>query len=465
MSAQAQARDAWLSGSASAAETASLDPDDAETVADLRLAIALHAAAPERGPASWAACERALARIGPTAASMAADRALPRRRLLRRPVVLAAAALLLAAFGLVLWSVSGGGQATPAAPLAADLVAVRGTVQCGDRPATAGMHWSPGSILRCADGAEAELRFADGSTLALLGATLRRDDAGTLFLAEGLLRAEVHPREAQRAPFAIGTPLGQATVLGTLYDLRAASDAVHLRVHRGRVAFANDEGRVLVTADRQLAIAADGSLHETDLPSLDPRFGGRFRVAAADRYATGAFLLDDQRRDEELPVRQAASGAALVDRGVREDVVTTPAESARILPDASGSARVRLCVEPQGAERLRLRCRFRLVQLRSHARYEVRAGKRWSPPEPPEGLVLLRRDLDIDDEEWHGLTIDSLVVGRTRSGLPIRETLIRLDGRPVVHDWHADLGGVLAIHSVGNPIELGDLVIAGGEPR
>jgi len=99
----------------------------------------------------------------------------------------------------------------------------------------------------------AEVRYGDGSRVVLLERSevrLRDDGRARLELREGGLRCDVTPQPAGR-PFAISTPHGEATVLGTSFDLEATSEETRL---------ATRSGRVRLSAERQSVEVGPGEL-------------------------------------------------------------------------------------------------------------------------------------------------------------------------------------------------------------
>jgi endo-1,4-beta-xylanase len=100
----------------------------------------------------------------------------------------------------------------------------------------------------------AELRFADGSTVALAGdssVVVQPEGTERLHLERGSLTAEVKP-QPQGSSFAIGTSHGRATVLGTRFTLAVTRNATHLQVEHGRVllARAGSDGLVIAAGER-----------------------------------------------------------------------------------------------------------------------------------------------------------------------------------------------------------------------
>jgi ferric-dicitrate binding protein FerR (iron transport regulator) len=94
--------------------------------------------------------------------------------------------------------------------------------------------------------ASTELRYGDGSRVVLLERSeirLRDDGRARMDLREGTLRCDVTPQVPGR-PFAISTPHGEATVLGTSFELVAGSDETRLLTRSGRVRL-NSEGQTI----------------------------------------------------------------------------------------------------------------------------------------------------------------------------------------------------------------------------
>ncbi len=452
------AREAWLDGHPDTADRQALDADchDPAVLADLRLSLALRAAAPGRAARTWRGLEQALDAAGPSRGLRAVARR-QRQRSRRSIFALAIAATLGAAIGLTWWA----DTSPPSAGAPPRLTMVRGSVTCAGRVMDAGAIWPPDTSLRCGAGAEVAIRFTDDTRLYLLGATLTRRESDRLALERGYLHALVTTRP-DRPPLTITTPHGNARILGTALTMRSDVEGSRCTVYHGSVAFTPEPGAPAVDLreGRWVHHATDGTLTRGAVPARDGRYGGSFDVSAAARYAEGTFLLDQDRRDQTLPLRQRTTGTGLVDDPDRDDVSFDPNGAMRVDPDHHGEARARLCIDPRGARRLRLRCRFRLVRDRTRTDYEVSAGPLFSPDPSPPGLTARRCDIDLNDEAWHELTIDYLQVGRDDDGVPIRETLIRLDGRVHVHRWTRSHGAILDLQSTGNPLMVSEVSVA-----
>jgi ferric-dicitrate binding protein FerR (iron transport regulator) len=152
----------------------------------------------------------------------------------RQAVPLAAAALvpLLAVPAWLLWPRP---LPCPSAMLIASVATV--TAPAG-RPADPGRALLPGETV-AVRGGRAELRWQDGSSLALEdGTELRLDDAGDgsrrVALVRGRLRAEVAPQPAGR-PLRLAAAQGEVRVLGTRFAVECDPDTLRVAVEQGRV--------------------------------------------------------------------------------------------------------------------------------------------------------------------------------------------------------------------------------------
>ncbi|MFW5752478.1 MAG: FecR domain-containing protein [Planctomycetota bacterium] len=461
----ALALEAWADQRASSEQRALIDRawrEEPALLEDLRLLIALRGHVPDRAQATWRALEPAL-----RASSASQGRRTIRRveRRLDRPrrlrwLALAAIALLTSTLALLWYAADDAAAPRPV------IAAVRGSGRLGDAPLPdPGSVWPQGATLTCDPGTEVVVALADGSRLRLLGARATRPARGAelLRLERGLLHASITPRQGND-PCAVGTPHGRAEVLGTAFALRAADAHSELSVYHGAVALRPHDratAQTLTTGQRARCTASTVS-PEAPLPPLDPRFGGQFTQTAAEHYASGAWLLDPATADTGLVALEAAGGAELADRvGANSaDIAVNPADAMRIRPDARGIASARLVVDPEDHRRIQLRCRFRLERRRADADYRVLAGPEHLPEPLPPGLHPIDREWAIDDEDWHALTIDLLQVGRTAGGIPLRETLIRLDDRIMLRAWTHSLGAVLDLRSRGNPLLIAHTVVA-----
>ncbi|MBA3699223.1 MAG: endo-1,4-beta-xylanase [Planctomycetes bacterium] len=123
----------------------------------------------------------------------------------------------------------------------------------GREPLLAGAGIPAGARLEVPALTFAELRFGDGSTLALAGdsAVVVQPDSGErVHLERGSLTAVV-TTQPPGTTFVIGTAHGRATVLGTRFTLTVTRSATHLRVDHGRVRLAalGRDGLVIAAED------------------------------------------------------------------------------------------------------------------------------------------------------------------------------------------------------------------------
>lgn len=193
------------------------------------------------------------------------DPAAGRRRLLGWSA--AAAAVLLVAGAALVWSGPGPIDASVSTlqgsayvvrddrklPLA-DLREMRG----GDR------------ILTPAD-AGAELRYGDGSRVVLSERSeirLRDDGRARMELREGSVRCDVTPQVPGR-PFAISTPHGEATVLGTSFELQAGADETRLLTRSGRVRLRSEQESVEVGPGERGQVTAGRVVRWVPVRDLD----------------------------------------------------------------------------------------------------------------------------------------------------------------------------------------------------
>jgi ferric-dicitrate binding protein FerR (iron transport regulator) len=140
------------------------------------------------------------------------------------------------------------------------------------RPARAGDPVPAGHGLETGGGKSlAVLTFPDGSRLEARSDTSIRDvrpaapqDARggrSVFLHHGSLWAHVRPQPGDR-PFVVGTPRGEARVLGTILTMHVDADpkgAVRLDVEEGKVRFSRPDGRSLEVPAGHSVTSAAGS--------------------------------------------------------------------------------------------------------------------------------------------------------------------------------------------------------------
>ncbi|HEX3133247.1 MAG TPA: FecR domain-containing protein, partial [Planctomycetota bacterium] len=138
----------------------------------------------------------------------------------------------------------------------------------------------------------ANLRFADGSTVALAGDSMvvvQPDGVERLHLERGSLTAEVKP-QPEGSSFAIGTMHGRATVLGTRFTLAVTRTATHLLVDHGRVllARAGSDGLVIAAGERA---TLDGAGMVARLAKTEPATPATTMIRPTLPGPTGVALL------------------------------------------------------------------------------------------------------------------------------------------------------------------------------
>ncbi len=184
----------------------------------------------------------------------------------------AAAAAILLALGAILLR-------RPDPVPAAVVRAVRGEAflvsPAGRAPARNGMPLPEGHGLETAAAASADIAFPDGTRLRLRGSTAVGGVRGNrLTVARGDLAAHVSPRTPGR-PFAVETPHGEITVIGTTIRVRVSGAATRLDVSEGAARLRRlSDGRSVDVAAGHFAAAAEG----TDLAAR-PLLGGPYGIA------------------------------------------------------------------------------------------------------------------------------------------------------------------------------------------
>jgi len=166
---------------------------------------------------------------------------------------LAAAAGILLAVGLLLLPESASIPQPALAVLTTSGDGVSRSGRGGREPLIAGAALHAGERLEVPALTFAELRFVDGSMIAIAGdsTVVVQPDAGErLRLERGALTATV-TAQPPGTSFAIGTTHGHATVLGTRFSLTVTPSTTHLRVDHGRVRLATPghEGLVIAAGD------------------------------------------------------------------------------------------------------------------------------------------------------------------------------------------------------------------------
>lgn len=153
------------------------------------------------------------------------------------------------------------------------------------------------AVLRYADGSELELRA--GGDLSIVDAPGKR-----LALHRGSLRASVAPQPAD-LPLVVRGPTASATVLGTVFEVRAMAGPTVLAVERGRVELRRhaDDRTLVVTAGRW-ADSDELALHEIPPPPATHHLELEHVVAATE--ADAAVRAGSALR----PYRERLSGAS-----------------------------------------------------------------------------------------------------------------------------------------------------------
>lgn len=128
----------------------------------------------------------------------------------------------------------------------------------------------------------ARVRLADGTELALSGASLLRlglEDGMVLELTRGGLSAEVTPQPPGH-PMLVGTPEARMTVLGTRFLLESRAQSTRLEVTEGLVRMERlSDGSATEVPARHRVIASQGSLERlTSLPTSTPVTAWRPRL-------------------------------------------------------------------------------------------------------------------------------------------------------------------------------------------
>ncbi len=167
-----------------------------------------------------------------------------------------------------------------AASATAACLAVALWLTTGGSPTSTAVAWGDGAALRA--GADVpptvhDVRFADRSAVAVAPNSRLRlgDDAQRkrVELLAGGVEANVAPQTADTS-FAITTPHGEATVLGTHFRVDLADDCTVVTVSEGRVAVHGGTTTLATTAG-QRAIAADHTVFLAPPPWADHRPLGR----------------------------------------------------------------------------------------------------------------------------------------------------------------------------------------------
>lgn len=161
----------------------------------------------------------------------------------------------------------------------------------------------PAGHLMCeGEGANASVRFADGTRLTLDGGTeLSIDEHGQkqLHLTRGLFSAEVEPQPAGR-PMIIRTATAELQVLGTVFSVAAQPSATALDVASGTVRLQRlADGRTVTVAGRQQAVATlDVSARlDADLRQRPPTTLVRRFDQAPPEWCRGTWQPGDEAHD------------------------------------------------------------------------------------------------------------------------------------------------------------------------
>jgi hypothetical protein len=164
---------------------------------------------------------------------------------------------------------------------------------------------NPGDHIQLMPAAEGQLRWSDGSTVALAdAASVAVGDE--LMVESGTVACSVKPRSATER-FVVQTPHLQATVLGTAYVVRVLSSLSTVDVREGRVAVnapAGDGEPRILTAMQSIAVTSSGTRQR-----LDP---AGMRVLGVDRAAPDPWMdpvslhVDTSARWRDLPLFQFA---------------------------------------------------------------------------------------------------------------------------------------------------------------
>ncbi len=260
-------------------------------------------AAAGRGPA---AAPAARARIY-SAAQTAWRGSIERRR--RRRVLLAAAAAV-AAVVVGTAALVGQRPSAPAAP--AERIAQVGRIQGGvyvirggrqvmlGDPALADLRAGDTLVTR-GDG-RAALALAGGLSLRIDGATLlvfesaheASLDHGTIYLDSGHAPgADGRKDTGGAAAFAVATPFGTVSHLGTQYELEVERKTLTLKVREGSVAIGRPAGRLVGQSGEELTVHATGAPQRAHIDTQGPAWSWAENLAAVpreDRYPAFALL-------------------------------------------------------------------------------------------------------------------------------------------------------------------------------
>ncbi len=218
---------------------------------------------------------------------------LTRRRWLMRSAWLAIAAVLLLCIGLAV----SGKQST-------------GITRDGQA-------WPEGAAIAVEDGATSELRWNDGSTVAITGPATAQVVDDRLRLDAGGCRAVITAQGAGR--FAVATPHGLASVVGTRFRLHVA----------GSTALVVDEGHVRLSSNGVVRDCGPGGL-----ALCGPGTGTGQTANARDRRPLGLLWLEQGLRSDGREAvsqelddpRQSAALASRLDR-LADVVIATMAEA------------------------------------------------------------------------------------------------------------------------------------------
>lgn len=202
----------------------------------------------------------------PSSRRVLASVRLPRRP---RPLLwLAAAAGILLAVGVLLMPANVAQPSIAVLTTSGDGVAriARG----GREPLNAGAALRAGERIEVPALTFADLRFSDGSTVAIAGDSsviVQPDTGERLHLERGVLTATINPQPKGTA-FTISTAHGRATVLGTRFTLAVTRTSTHLHVTHGRVRLAAGTDGVVIAAGDRATLDGSGTL--TRLPRVEP---------------------------------------------------------------------------------------------------------------------------------------------------------------------------------------------------
>lgn len=239
-------------------------------------------------------------------------------------------------------------------PAGGTVVALDGAAQIDDAknaaPAVIGGRVPAGARLLLDPGARAELRLADGSSLALTdGAAVRvGEHAGKVHLEHGRCVAEIAPQHNRR--FLITTPTGEVSVIGTRFQVLASAQSTEVAVEHGRVLVARG-GQQIELAQGQWTVASaarDLRVQETNDNDLERGLLGWWPCDERDRedirdhspWARHGRIVA-QPEGAWSDGGDGASALALGDRGLRPDGAQLPVLALGTLPGLTVALRLR----------------------------------------------------------------------------------------------------------------------------